>query len=316
MYKKTHKNLLKWYKENGRHHLPWRQTDSAYEIWVSEIMLQQTQVKTVLEKFYFPFLEAFPTLQDLASASEDEVLKKWEGLGYYTRARNLHKSAQLCETSLPLHVEDLMALAGIGKSTAHAIAAFAYKSEVPILDANVKRILYRVYGVKKANEKELWSLAYKLFDKKHPYEYNQAMMDIGSMICTRSKPTCKACPFESICVASDDNPLLYPEKKVKKKVPLEYKNMMIYQHENKLGMYRRTERFLQGLYSFVQVDRDTYIESESLGNVKHQYSHFHIDVEVYILESKRDDLEYFTIEEIKNLAISKVDEKALELLSY
>jgi len=314
MYNNSHKQLLTWYENNGRKQLPWRQTSSVYEIWVSEIMLQQTQVKTVLERFYTPFLKTFPTLQDLANASEDEVLKKWEGLGYYTRARNLHKTAQIVQTTLPTAVEDLIALPGIGKSTAHAIAAFGYKTAVPILDANVKRILYRLFGIKEAKEKELWVYATTLFDASHPYEYNQAMMDIGSLICTKSNPTCKECPFESVCVATDDNPLLYPEPKKRKKVPLEYKNMLIYKDANKFGMYKRSSRFLNGLYSFIQSDRDNTIDNRCLGNVKHQYSHFHIDVDIYVVEEKSSEVEYFSLEEIKALAISKVDEKALAFL--
>jgi A/G-specific adenine glycosylase len=168
-------SLLHWYDKNGRHDLPWRMTNNPYPIYISEIMLQQTQVKTVLERFYFPFLERFPTLTDLADAQLDDVLKMWEGLGYYTRAKNLHAAAQLCKGSLPTNAAELMQLPGIGRSTAHAIAAFAYREPLPIMDANVKRILHRYFALEEHDAKKLWGHAYTLFDTAHPFEFNQAI---------------------------------------------------------------------------------------------------------------------------------------------
>lgn len=314
MYQSIHKNILHWYERYGRHHLPWRNRGDAYAIWISEIMLQQTQVKTVLERFYHPFLERFPTLESLAQANEDEVLKMWEGLGYYSRARNLHKASQLCNGVFPSTIEGLLALPGIGKSTAHAIAAFAYAKSVPILDANVKRILCRVFGIKEPKEKLLWEYAYRLLDTKHPFEYNQAMMDIGASICSRVKPTCKSCPFESICIASSDNPECYPQKKVKKKVPINYLNMLVYHHNGKYGLYKREQRFLGGLYAFKTIERESFVDGVRLGHIKHQYSHFHIDVEVYLVDEEIDELEYYSVDEIASLAISTADKKALKLL--
>ena len=190
------KAIFEWYHINGRHDLPWRQTEDAYKIYLSEIMLQQTQVKTVLERFYFPFLKRFPTLESVAKAPLDDVLKAWEGLGYYTRAKNLHHTAMTCEKALPSSPEELGGLKGIGKSTAHAICAFAYKQALPILDANVKRVLCRFYGLECKDEKVLWQKAWELLDTKHPYEYNQAMMDIGSMVCTPKEPQCDRCPLD------------------------------------------------------------------------------------------------------------------------
>ena len=299
----------------GRHDLPWRRTKDAYAIWISEIMLQQTQVKTVLERFYFPFLKKFPTRVDLANASEDDVLKAWEGLGYYTRARNLHKAAKACTREFPKDVDGLLALPGVGKSTAHAIAVFAYNAPMPILDANVKRIVCRVFAIKEPKEKLLWEYAYKLLDTKHPFEYNQAMMDIGASICSKSHPTCGVCPFESICIASDDNPMHYPLKKAKKKVPLNFLNMLIYHHKGKYGLYQREGKFLGGLYAFKTCERESLVEGESLGNIRHQYSHFHIDVDVYLVHKKDDALEYYSLEEIASLAISTADKKAIKLLT-
>ncbi|PHR56691.1 MAG: A/G-specific adenine glycosylase [Arcobacter sp.] len=313
MYKKAHDLLYLWYQTNGRHNLPWRNIDDAYKIWVSEIMLQQTQVKTVLERFYFPFIEAFPSLADLACASEDEVLKKWEGLGYYTRARNLHKTALLSKTSLPLTVTELIALPGIGKSTAHAVASFAYKTPVPIMDANVKRILYRIFAVLKANEKELWEMAYAFFDETRPYDFNQAMMDLGSSICTSKAPVCLSCPFETQCKGKE-TPLLYPTKKIKKKIPIRQKHIIIHSHKNKLALKQRQTRFLNGLWSFNEHEHHEDITFSSLlGDISHTYSHFKLQAKVYIHHNYIEDCEWFSLKEIKTLALSTADHKALEL---
>jgi len=313
MYKKAHNLLYQWYLQNGRHDLPWRGIDDAYKIWVSEIMLQQTQVKTVLERFYFPFLKAFPSLENLANASEDEVLKLWEGLGYYTRARNLHKTARLCQNTLPQTVQELISLPGIGQSTAHAIAAFAYKTPVPIMDANVKRILYRVYAVTKASDKELWKMAYKFFDKTRPYDFNQAMMDLGASVCTSKLPRCGACPFEPSCKGKDE-PLLYPQKKIKKTVPTRQKHIIIHNYKNKFALRQRETRFLNGLWGFNECEHHEEISFGSvLGDISHTYSHFKLQAQVYLHDSYIDDYEWFTLEEIKKLALSTADHKALEL---
>jgi A/G-specific adenine glycosylase len=308
-----HKALKEWYHDNGRHHLPWRHTDDAYKIWISEIMLQQTQVKTVLERFYFPFLETFPTLTDLATADLDAVLKQWEGLGYYTRAKNLHKTALTCKEKLPFSISELIALPGIGKSTAHAIAAFAYKTPVPILDANVKRILYRFFGIKKASEKELWEYAYELFDLEHPYEYNQALMDLGSSLCQGKSVTCNACPLVSQCLAAKDNPLLYPEKKVKKTVPKRIKNIIIHRSQNRFALQQRSARFLHGLWGFSEFDR-LHVKGEKIGSIIQKYSHFHLHADVYVDDGPIEDHKFFTCKEMKTLALSGADHKVLALL--
>lgn len=313
MFKKSHRKLFQWYEANGRHDLPWRKSSDAYKIWVSEIMLQQTQVKTVLERFYFPFLEAFPTLQALAEAHEDEVLKQWEGLGYYTRARNLHKTAQICREALPQSVTELVSLPGIGQSTAHAVAAFAYHTPVPIMDANVKRILYRVFGVKKASDRELWQLAYRLFDEGRPFDYNQAMMDIGSILCQAKQTACELCPFGDICKAKKDDPLLYPEKKAKKRVPVRQKHIVIHEHDNRYALRQRRTPFLNGLWGFVEHDEEQ--QAETIGEIKHQYSHFHLHAKVYYSASiVEEEVSWYTIEEIKELALSGADHKAFALL--
>ncbi len=313
MYSKAHRSLFSWYQTHGRHDLPWRQTDDAYKIWISEIMLQQTQVKTVLERFYFPFLEAFPTLPDLAAADLDDVLKQWEGLGYYTRARNLHKAAQTAAPVMPTTVTGLQALPGIGRSTAHAVAAFAYHTPVPIMDANVKRILYRVFAVEKATEKQMWEYAYRLFDEERPYDYNQAIMDLGSMLCTVKAPQCDACPFNGICSGKDE-PHAYPAKKVKKSVPLRRKTIVVHTHEGRYGMLQRKSRFLHGLWGFKEYEEIDTEGMISLGSVTQKYSHFTLEGDVYLCEAYDEALEWFGPEEISKLALSGADHKVLKLL--
>lgn len=312
--KKVYKLFYKWYEKNGRHDLPWRLNDDPYRIWVSEVMLQQTQVKTVLERFYFPFLQAFPSLEALSNASEDEVLKMWEGLGYYTRARNLHKSAKLCGKALPQGIHELTALPGIGRSTAHAIAAFAYKTPVPIMDANVKRILYRFYGLKEAGEKLLWEKAHDFFDAKRPYDFNQAMMDLGASVCMGKAALCHECPFASLCKAVDD-PLAYPQKKAKKSTPVRHKQIVIHQHQGRFALKQRDTRFLNGLWGFSEYEKsDAIATTQKLGEIVQIYSHFRLEAEVHLHQAHIEEHEWFTLEEINELALSSADHKALILL--
>jgi A/G-specific adenine glycosylase len=315
MYANLHVTLLTWYEQNGRHDLPWRETSDPYKIWISEIMLQQTQVKTVLERFYFPFLDQFPTLQSLAQADESEVLKMWEGLGYYTRARNLHKAAKQCKTALPQSVAELIALPGIGKSTAHAIAAFAYKTPVPILDANVKRILYRFFAKKSASEKELWSLAQRLFDTEHPFEYNQALMDLGSSLCGTKAPSCHACPLKRHCRATQHNPLHYPQKKAKKVTPIRKRDIVVFKHNQRYALKQRDSNFLKGMWGFIEYEKRPEFSVKKIGSVIQKYSHFHLHADVFSSDTLQEEYDYFTIDEIKKLPLSQADIKIIKMLN-
>ncbi len=310
----VHERLLTWYRRHGRHDLPWRQTDDPYRIWISEIMLQQTQVKTVRERFYFPFLERFPTLPSLAAAPLDDVLKQWEGLGYYSRAKNLHKAAQMCTPFMPDTVEGLLRLPGIGKSTAHAVVAFAYRTPVPILDANVKRILYRYFGRREADEKTLWRLAGKLFDPAHPFEFNQAMMDIGATLCLPKTARCGACPLQRDCKAAARDPLRYPAPKVRKSVPTRRRHIIVYTDNERYGLQQRTGRFLHGLWGFHE-QTNAPAGARHLGSIVQVYSHFRLEAEVWQLGEGEDELMFFSKEEIATLALSGADHKVLALLS-
>ena len=312
-YYEIHKNILNWYKEHGRKNLPWRNTQSPYKIYLSEIMLQQTQVKTVLERFYFPFLNKFPTFKDVANSPIDDVLKAWEGLGYYTRARNLHKTAQMTKGELPNSAQELEKLSGIGKSTAHAVASFAFNEALPILDANVKRILYRFFAIEKRNDKLLWEKAYDLFDKEHAYIYNQTLMDIGSAVCTHKNPNCMKCPFESLCQGKRE-PLKYPEKKITKKKPTKTHFMVIYHKNSTYALTQNNTKLLGGLWGFEQQEQFEVKKQDTiLGSFTHHYTHFRLDATV-VLVNKKVEQNYFKIEEIHDLALSGADRKALAFL--
>ena len=199
--------LITWQRNHGRHHLPW-QVAEPYARWISEIMLQQTQVATVIE-YYDRFMKRFPTVQDLAKAQEDEVMQYWSGLGYYSRARNLHKAAQIIVDEkkgiFPKTRQEWEALPGVGRSTAAAIAAFSFGARETILDGNVKRVLARLFRIESpVNEtgtvKELWSLAEKLLPEQNIEDYIQGLMDLGATICSRN-PKCILCPFKERCKA-------------------------------------------------------------------------------------------------------------------
>jgi A/G-specific adenine glycosylase len=308
--KQAHKNIQNWYQVHGRLDLPWRMTNDPYHIYLSEVMLQQTQVKTVLERYYFPFLEKFPTLKALGDAALDDVLKMWEGLGYYNRAKNLHMTATLVD-DLPQSIDDLIKLPGIGKNTAHAVATFAFHQPVPIMEANVKRILCRLHKLKTPNDKQLWGIAYAIVDKENPFDYNQAMMDIGATICLPKNPNCELCPLTDICKGQEE-PTLYPTKK-KRVVPTREQNIMISVYNEKLSLTQRKGKFLHGLWGFESVTVPL-CASEYIGEVTHVYTHFKLICKVYVYdELDKEQIDYFTPQEIRKLAISKVDEKIVKL---
>ena len=219
--------LIQWHKRSGRHNLPWQNTDNPYLIWLSEIMLQQTQVSTVLN-YFEKFITRFPSIDDLANAEEERVLELWSGLGYYARARNLHKTAieisKNYDGKFPSSFDTLLTLPGIGRSTAGAISAFAFKEKKPILDGNVKRVFIRHFGImewagKLSVEKKLWEIASDNLPKTNKYiqTYTQALMDLGATVCKRSQPLCNNCPLQSECISfkknlTKDIPISKPKK--------------------------------------------------------------------------------------------------------
>lgn len=253
--------LISWHARSGRSGLPWQGNRDPYAVWVSEIMLQQTQVTTVLER-YPRFMKRFPTVQKLASAPIDDVLAEWAGLGYYSRARNLHTCAQQVMKDFggqfPRDPHTLEKLKGVGRSTAGAIAAFAFHERAPILDANVKRILARLYAVEgvlqdKKTDDQLWQLAIDLLPKnaKDMPVYTQALMDFGATWCTARKPVClgveKKCPFEQSCQANLSNQVLVlPQKKTKTKSPEFVCNMLLIRAGNFILLQKRPDKAIWG----------------------------------------------------------------------
>ncbi len=298
--------VLAWYDQHGRHDLPWQQDINPYRVWVSEIMLQQTQVSTVLN-YFDRFMQALPTVQALAEAPEDEVLHLWTGLGYYTRARNLQKAAQIVvsqhDGEFPRSVEQLTELPGIGRSTAGAIASISMGIRAPILDGNVKRVLARFtaqggYPGEPKVANALWATAERYTPQARANHYTQAMMDLGATLCTRSKPKCLICPLQRGCEAH----LLgqethYPEPKPRKALPQRRTLMpMLANREGAILLYRRPSSGLWGgLWSLPELDDLKQLDdlayqhglrlngTQALDGLTHTFSHFQLAIEPWLV---------------------------------
>lgn len=321
--KQFHTQLREWYAAHGRLDLPWRNTDDPYPIYISEVMLQQTQVKTVLDRYYHPFLKRFPNLKALADAPQDDVLKHWEGLGYYNRAINLHKAAKQAAPALPNAEELLLSLPGIGKNTARALLAFGFRQSVAILEANVKRVVQRIFALRNAKDDALWALSEGLLDKHNAFDYNQAMMDIGATVCTKRKPLCSMCPASHICKGKDA-PEDYPAPKKKKKTPTYQRSIVLWQDaKQRFYLSARDNRHLNGLYGFPQYEEAETLTlgglgdeaMQKLGTIKHVYSHYTLLADVYLATypTLSNSADWFELAEIDALALSKADHKALDL---
>tara|TARA_B110000037_G_C17110284_1_gene501569 strand:+ start:414 stop:1454 length:1041 start_codon:yes stop_codon:yes gene_type:complete len=262
--------LIPWQKKFGRNNLPWQSSKNPYLIWVSEIMLQQTQVKTVIP-YYRKFIQKFPDVNTLAIADTDDVMKLWSGLGYYARARNLHESAKIIKSKFhgqfPEKLADLLSLPGIGRSSAGAISSFAFNQKTPILDGNVKRVFTRVYGIKAwagigAVEKKLWVIAERNLPENKFGKYNQALMDLGATICTKKDPVCSECPINKSCKS-----FLYkwadiiPASKPKKEKLTEVSYFYIFQYKSKFLFIKKPKKGVWGgLWSFLEFKEELNIK--------------------------------------------------------
>lgn len=255
--------VIAWQRTSGRHDLPWQNTRDPYRIWLSEIMLQQTQVSAVVP-YYARFLARFPDLASLAAAAEDDVLALWSGLGYYARARNLHNAARAIVErhagAFPEAFDDIVALPGIGRSTAGAIAVFAFGARLPILDGNVKRVFARAFGIAgfpgdKKIETVMWLQAEALLPANDVEAYMQGLMDLGAGTCTRSKPRCGLCPLQEDCVARrEDRIAALPTPRPKKPLPEKATVMLILQRDREILLEKRPAPGIWGgLWSFPEI---------------------------------------------------------------
>lgn len=305
--------ILEWYHQNKRD-LPWRGTKDPYKIWLSEIILQQTRVEQGLP-YYVKFIESFPTVETLANAEEREILRIWQGLGYYSRARNLHRCAKIIYEKLdgifPKTFEQLLKLPGIGPYTAAAIASFSFKEPVAVVDGNVYRVLSRVFGMdydisSGKGQKQFQLKANELISKDHPDEFNQAIMEFGATHCTPKKPNCSNCIFIVECIArinqlQDQLPVKIKKTKVRKR----YFHYLVFEYENKLWMQERKGKDIwQGLYDFQLIEKgapmslsycidhhinelNPYIDHiEESKSYKHILSHQHIQAVFFTIHLK------------------------------
>jgi A/G-specific adenine glycosylase len=302
-----HQRLLRWYDSHGRHDLPWQTDRSPYRVWVSEIMLQQTQVGTVIPYFH-RFMDRFPDVTDLAAGPLDEVLHLWSGLGYYARARNLHRAAREVVARhggrLPASLDGLLSLPGIGRSTAGAILALSSDRRHPILDGNVKRVLCRHFAVSgwpghRQVEKRLWALAEELTPTERVADYTQAIMDLGATVCRRGQPECEVCPVRSDCRArAESTQLALPTPRPKRERPLRRTQMLMVvdDHDRVLLRRRDAEGLWGGLWSFPEQAPDADPAAWCLRSVgaapgaartleplRHGFTHFELEIQPVLL---------------------------------
>ena len=267
-------DLIAWQQQHGRHTLPWQNTRDAYLVWLSEIMLQQTQVSAVLG-YYARFLERFPTLRSLAEAPVEDVMAQWSGLGYYTRARNLHKCAQRVvaeyDGEFPSDPALLAELPGIGRSTAAAIAAFSSGARAAIMDGNVKRVFARVFGIaaypgEKKVEQAMWLRAEALLPEQGIEAYTQGLMDMGATLCTRSSPDCGRCPMQPRCVAyATGRTKDLPVRKPKKAAPEKHATMLVIIDQGQVLLEQRPSTGIWGgLLSLPELDGHTLAEDDDI----------------------------------------------------
>jgi A/G-specific adenine glycosylase len=335
--------LLKWYAIHARQ-MPWRGKTDAYSIWVSEIMLQQTQVNTVIP-YYDKWMQKFPTVHALAAADEHDVLNVWEGLGYYSRARNMLKAARLVsekyQGQFPSTAVELCKLPGVGRYTAAAISSIAFGADEAVLDGNVKRVLARLFELSEAvntpeGEKKLWLLAAELLPKGEASAYNQAVMDLGATICTPKSPNCAICPVHSICISHKNNfQDKYPLMREKQPVPhIDVVAAIIRQNDMVLIARRPSKGLLGGLWEFpggkleagenhtealVREIREELgsevIATHKFGVYRHAYTHFKVTLQAWFAELhgeppnalEASEIRWVKIDELGDYPMGKID---------
>lgn len=293
--------LIRWQQSYGRHDLPWQESRDPYAVWLSEIMLQQTQVASVIP-YYRRFLERFPDIASLAQAPQDEVLARWSGLGYYTRARNLHRAAQIIverhDGAFPHVFDDILALPGIGRSTAAAVSTFAFGARCAILDGNVKRVLARYFALaghpgEKNVQALLWQHAESLLPQRDVEAYTQGLMDLGAGVCTRSRPRCENCPVARGCLAQQQGRQSeFPGLRPRKTLPERETVMLLLQRGGEVFLEKRPPAGIWGgMWSFPEIARDEdprqiclsrfgfeAAAPEPLAEMLHVFTHFRLHI--------------------------------------
>ncbi|TPE54372.1 A/G-specific adenine glycosylase [Maribrevibacterium harenarium] len=325
--------VLNWFNQHGRKNLPWQQDKTPYRVWISEIMLQQTQVATVIP-YYQRFMASFPDVFALAAAEQDDVLAHWSGLGYYARARNMHKAAQQLvndwDGEFPQTQEGVCELPGIGRSTAAAILSISRGQQTAILDGNVKRVLSRYHAIptwpgEKKTENAMWQLAESYMPAERCGDYTQAMMDLGATLCTRSKPQCLLCPLQRDCDGRiSGDPTLFPVKKPKKAdKPVKHTQMLVLISDHGILLEKRPATGIWGgLWSLPEIDNhaDVALETEQrfpvsidsvtpLPQFRHTFSHYHLEIRPQRLEVQANDTigedkyQWFNLEQALSLGL-------------
>ncbi len=324
--------VVRWYHLHGRKNLPWQQEtgdNKAYHVWLSEIMLQQTQVVKVIE-YFDRFITALPTLEDLAGADEQQVLALWSGLGYYNRARNLHKTAKLCveyhDGTLPENLDQLIDLPGIGRSTAAAIMSLAYHQAEPIMDGNVKRVFARYFMVsgepnKSSTLKVLWQLAENNRERHQPAAYTQGLMDLGATVCTKNKPKCTSCPIKKGCQAKAKEVIeQYPQKKQKvrpKEVDL---YALLCLKDGRVALSLRDEKsiwpslWFMPLFKSEQSLKSAHPKAKVQFSLTHKLTHRILQIHVYLLAEPINltDVNWVSIRELQECPHPKALNHILE----
>jgi A/G-specific adenine glycosylase len=337
--------LIAWQRRHGRHDLPWQGTRDAYRIWLSEIMLQQTQVATVVP-YYQRFLARFPDLPSLARADLEDVLRLWAGLGYYSRARNLHRAARVLASEsgglFPRHREDLERLPGVGRSTAAAIAVFAYGVREAILDGNVKRVLARHFAIRgfpgdRLVESKLWALAASLLPERAIERYTQALMDLGASVCRRTAPACAQCPLRATCEAKSGNSVhAYPAPRPRRPVPLRATTMLVLVRGARVMLEKRPPAGIWGgLWSLPEMPAEGDLKAhcaarfacevgatDEYANLRHAFTHFTLDIRAIRCEVRRivpgareSALTWHDIDEAANEAVPAPVKKLLRRIA-
>jgi len=272
-------------------------------------MLQQTQVNRVKEEYYPRFLKRFPTLQDLADASLDDVLSVWSGLGYYRRAKNLHKSAVILQNSFPKTYRELLQLPGIGAYTASAICSFGYEQNIAVVDTNIARVLKRFFGLENPKEKDIWCFGENFLNHQYPRHHNLALMDLGSLVCTPKEPTCKLCPLATQCIGKE-NPYHYTQVQKKESIAMDlFYGICI--KENKVALKLSDSNMYKNMLVLPEVDP---VEEHFLGSFKHAYTKYRLTVKLYSVEDVSDDVVWLTQEEFVHAPISSLTKKAQKFM--